>query len=102
MCTSPLLAYCVAGRVIAPLARLGDGLDAARIVERGEVAGVLAQVSRADHAAHDLGAAGLGQFRGEEDALRLERLAHLLGDEIRELGAERFAWLRIRAQHREA
>jgi hypothetical protein len=41
------------------LHRLADRLHAARIVERREVAGVLAELRRADDPAHDLGAARL-------------------------------------------
>src|ERR1044072_8185432 len=54
---------------------VGDGLDASGVVERGEIAGVAAEVGRAQHPAHDLGAAGLRQLAGEQHALGADRLA---------------------------
>jgi len=57
------------------LARLGDCPDAAWIVEGGKIARILAEVGRADHPVHDLGATGLGQVGREEHALGLERCA---------------------------
>ena len=47
----------VAGRGLDGVA---DGRHAAGIVQRGEIARLLAQIGRADHPPHDLGAAGLG------------------------------------------
>src|SRR5581483_1996459 len=61
----------------APLRRLADRLHRRRILQRRDVARLAPEVGRADHAAHDLRAPRLRQVAGEEDALGLERLAHL-------------------------
>src|SRR6476659_8527278 len=81
---------------------VGDGLDPSGVVERGEIAGVAAEVGRAHHPAHDLGAAGLGQLAGEQHALRADRLAHRAHDLLHQLAAQRLGGLEARAQHREA
>src|SRR5229473_7148594 len=80
------------------LARLGDGLDGAWIVERREIARILAEIRRSDHPAHDLGAARLRKVGHEEHALGLQRLAHLVRDKIRELRANLLPWRGVGAQ----
>src|SRR5437773_2308107 len=84
-----------------PLERLRDRLEGNRVLERRAVARLLAQIRRADHPAHDLRAPRLRQITREEDALRLERLAHLPGDPLPELGAERLRRRLAGAQHDE-
>src|SRR5436305_14137971 len=56
-----------------------DLLQGLRIFERGQVAGIFSEHTRAHGAAHDLRRARLRKRADPEDALRLERLAERLG-----------------------
>src|SRR6266545_748554 len=58
--------------------RARDLVEGIRVLERGQVAGILAEHTRADGSAHDLGAARLGERRDEHDPLRLEGLPQLV------------------------
>src|SRR2546426_8074232 len=79
-----------------------DGLDSPWVLERREIARLLAEIGRADHAAHDLGVARLRESAREEPGLGADRLAHLRGDPLGELSAERVRRRLARSQNHEA
>ena len=68
----------------AVLFRLSDLVDGLGVGKGGGVADLLAQCFRADDAAHDLAAAGLGDVGYEPDLIGSGELAHLLGDVVAE------------------
>src|SRR5205809_4191776 len=72
------------------------------VLERREIARLLTEIRRADHPAHDLGAPRLREIAREEHALGFERLAHLPGDALGELRAQRLRGRLVRPQHDEA
>ena len=59
--------------------------DCSRILERGNVSRILAEISGADHPAHDLGIACSRQIGYDVHPLRPKRFAELLSDEIPDL-----------------
>src|SRR5881628_3973161 len=61
------------------LHRLRDRPHRCGVLERREIARLLAEVRRADHPTHDLGAPRLREIAREKHALGFERLAHLAG-----------------------
>src|SRR5712691_1397143 len=87
----PGQAFVVDYRAAPPwaLARLGHRLQRVRVLEGREIAGLAAEIGRADHAPHDLRRARLRQVASEQHALGLERLTHLVGHALGQLGPQR-------------
>src|SRR5436305_11651268 len=90
-----VLALLASWRFIRSSPGMADGLDGGGVFERGEVAGVGAEVGGADDAAHDFGVARLGEVGDELHRLGLEVAAEALDDGGLDLGAEGLAGLLV-------
>src|SRR5262245_32513690 len=79
-----------------------DRVDAAWIVQRGQVARLLPEVRRADDPAHDLCASRLRQLAREEHTVGTDRLAHCLRHVLLQIPAQDVGGREPGTEHREA